>query len=90
MILADALAVTAICRDPAAIAAGRAYRVLADVAPAIREAMSVDIMRLSVEDAAKLAETWAKPRGLAGDLADTLAAAMTRAEQCQSVPTSAN
>jgi hypothetical protein len=86
VILADAIAVTAIARDPAAVAAGRAYRVLAEMAPAIEAALSVNILRLPIAEASKIAETWAKPRGLAGDLADTLAEAMP---QCQSALTPA-
>jgi len=89
VILADAIAVTAIARDPAAVAAGRAYRVLAELAPAIAASMSVDIMRLPIGEASKIAEAWAKPRGLDGDLAETLALAWPTAEAaCQSAPTS--
>lgn len=90
MILADAIAVTAIARDPAAVAAGRPYRVLHEMAPAIAAAMSVDILRLPIAEAAKVAEAWAKPRGLAGDLAETLALAWPQADaSCQSAQTPA-
>lgn len=79
MILADAIAVTAIARDPAAMAAGRAYRVLAELAPAL--ALSTGstadaIMRLDAEDVASLASDWARERGLSKDLAHAIAAAL--------------
>jgi hypothetical protein len=81
MRLCDALAVTAVCRDPAAAAAGAPYRVLAQLAPALaaRARCSTDkIMRMDIDSVSKLASDWAESIGMSDDLAVTLALAFPR------------
>ncbi len=81
MRLCDAIAVTAVCRDPAAAAAGAPYRVLAQIAPALAAdaGMSTDaVLRLEVGEVAALANRWAAEHGVGEDLAATLALAWPR------------
>jgi hypothetical protein len=79
--LCDAIAVTAVCRDPAAAAAGAPYRVLAQLAPALAARMgaSVDaVMQMDISDVSALASSWAAEQGLGDDLASTLALSWPR------------
>jgi hypothetical protein len=79
--LCDAIAVTAVCRDPAAAAAGAPYRLLGQIAPALAARMGAStdaVLRLEVGDVASLASEWAAECGMGEDLADTLALAWPR------------
>lgn len=81
MRLCDAIAVTAVCRDPAAAAAGAPYRVLAQLAPALAARMGTStdaVLRLEVGEVSALASEWAAESGMAEDLAETLALAWPR------------
>lgn len=81
MRLCDAIAVTAVCRDPAAAAAGAPYRVLAQIAPALaaRAGTTIDaVMLMDIGEVSALASAWAADNGMAEDLAATLALAWPR------------